>query len=274
MDQHVLVGLHDLLQVVVEHGQHRRPADRAEPEQAALGERPDLGIVVGARRVEAVLEPPGGAGVGPEEARAFGRPRLRRGGQRRTAPVRRVGDDGRPPFAVDPEHAGAPIDPEGVVAADVAGRATRTVAADRRRHLPGLHRAALGDAGLAPLVRSAGCDAEQRPERAGVGRDERRLLRGQGSARAETPRPLQGRQRRGIVGARQVRPAGRRTRSAVLRGGRHRQRQRQHDGRGNESTGHRLLPLSKWARRTRAAHPHVYGYRIGGPESVVCSAGS
>ena len=65
-DHHVVVGLHDPLEIVVEHRKHRGPRCGTEPQQAAFGEGPNLGVIVGFRRVRAVLDdPPGGARVLP-----------------------------------------------------------------------------------------------------------------------------------------------------------------------------------------------------------------
>ena len=187
----MVVGLHDTLQVVVEHRQHRRTRGGAEPEQAALGERPDLGVVVGAGGVEAVLDhPPRGAGVRAGQCPAVLEPLPRRVGERWLPAVGRIDEDRRSPLAVDPERVVAAIDPERVVAADVPGRSRRSVAAHRRRLA----------VRIARLV-AAGVALELLP------RDLRRFLLRQERLVAEALGPLQRRQRRDVVGARQIGPS-------------------------------------------------------------------
>ena len=122
--------LDDLLEVVVEHRQHRRTGDRPEAHDAPFAERPLLGVVVGARRPRLDV-------LGRVGGRRRAQPRLvplHRFGQRRRNPaVRRIDDDRRAVLAVDLVVGIAGIDPEVVVAPDVPRRARRTVAADRRR---------------------------------------------------------------------------------------------------------------------------------------------
>ena len=196
-DEDGVVGLDDALQVVVEHRQHRRPRRRAEPHQAPLGERTLLGVVVGARRVQIVLEPPRRPRVRPHVGGGVGGargPRLR--GHRGLPAVGRVGDDGGSPLAVDLEPRGAAVHPERVVAAHVAGRAGGPVAAHRGRLARGL--------GLdVPFVG----DVEDALEGLAAGRERGRLLLGQGQRLAVLHRALQRRQGGDVVGPRQVRPA-------------------------------------------------------------------
>ena len=193
-----VVRLHDALQVVVEHRQHRRPRGRAEAHQAPLGERALLGVVVGTRRIQIVLEPPRGPGVGPGVGRGQRRPPggLGPGGHRRLPAVRRIDDDGGAPPTIDLEAPGAPIHPERVVAAHVSGRPGRPVAAHRWR----LARR-LGD--HVPLVRNI----EDPLERLAVRRQRRRLFLRQGQLLAVLGGTLQGGQGGDVIGPGQIRPA-------------------------------------------------------------------
>ena len=129
-DHDVRRRLHDLLEVVVEHRQHRRTGDRPEAHDAAFAERPLFGVVVGARRPRLDV-------LGRVGSRRRAQPRRvalhRFRERRRNLAIRRVDDHRGPVLAVDLVVGVARIDPEVVVAADIAGRAGRTVAADRRR---------------------------------------------------------------------------------------------------------------------------------------------
>ena len=131
-NHHMARRLHDALVVVVQRRQHRRPGGGAEAEQAAVRQRAAFRIVVRARPV--VLHPPRGAVVLVRvfaEAQGAAPLRLRRHG--RNAAVRRVDDDGRAVLAVDLEVLLARINPEAVVAADVARCAAGAVAPSGRR---------------------------------------------------------------------------------------------------------------------------------------------
>ena len=122
--------LHDLLEVVVEHREHRRTGDRPEAHDAAFAERPLLGVVVGARRPR--LDVLGRVG-GRRRAQPRRVPLQRFRQRRRNLAVGRVDDHRGAVLAVDLVVGIARIDPEVVVAPDVPRRARRTVAADRRR---------------------------------------------------------------------------------------------------------------------------------------------
>ena len=249
-DHDRVVGLHDALHVVVEHREHRGAGGGPEPHEAAFGMGALLGVVVGAGRVEAVIEPPRGAVVGPREPGA-GRPgRAGAVGQGRLPAVRRVGDDRRADQPVDAERGVSAIDPEGVVAADVPGRAARPVAADGRRRpasVAGLEPGSLPlGAGRRPLVRAGRGQIEHPGQPVGVRRDDRRLLLGQRQAAAELPRPLQRGHGGRVVDAGQVGPAGRRAGNAGTGLGRRGGRSRRPDEGGgaeteDDSTDHRML---------------------------------
>ena len=132
-DHDAVFGLHDLVQVVVEHRQRRRARRRAEAEQAPLAERTPLRIVVRAGRA---FEPGIGALLLRRRSACSAAAALRcraAARQRRHAAVRRIDDDRRALLAVDGDVLVPLIDPEIVVAADVARRAGRSVAANRRR---------------------------------------------------------------------------------------------------------------------------------------------
>ena len=123
--------LHDLLEVVVEHRQRRRTGHRAEAEDAALAERPLLRIVVRAARGVSTFSAASDVGVARSAAErcAFVASGVIAGtlpsGGSTTIDVRRW-----PSTMIVGV---AAVDPEVVVAADVAGGACRPVAADRRR---------------------------------------------------------------------------------------------------------------------------------------------
>ena len=192
LDHHVVVGLHDALVVVVEAGDRRRGAGKAE--QAALGVVADLHVVVGAGLVS-LVDPPGGALVlAPEAREQLAHALLSEGGHGRELTVLGIDDDRGAVLAVDRHGAGAAIDPEGVVATDVAGGARRAVATLGWRLAIGIaHGRALGDR-LGPP-----------PLRSGLG-----FLLGQVELVAELGGPQEGSQRGGVVGAGEIRPAGRR----------------------------------------------------------------
>ena len=210
-DHDVVFGLHDPLLVVVEDRQHRRAGRGAEPEQAALRERPLLHVVERARRIQTGLEPVRGAVVltrapatTPSRGGCVsGDPRL---GPRRIPAVRGIDEDGGAPLPVDLERPGARVDPEGVVAPDVprgTGRPVpsyRRCAAIRVAEL-GIHR---GDDVVAAIERGR----RPFPER-------RRLLIGQRHRLTQLGRTLHRRQRPGVVGAGQVRTTARRPRNVV-----------------------------------------------------------
>jgi hypothetical protein len=109
-DQHVVLGLHDGVVVVVEViRQHRRAGVGAEGDEAAVGQRPHLGVIE--------LAVFFGRGVALAQALLAG---FR---QRRKSSVRRVDDDRAARDAVNADHVVAGIEPEPVVAADgAAGR--------------------------------------------------------------------------------------------------------------------------------------------------------
>ena len=196
-DQHGILGLHDLVQVVVEHGQHRRPGRRPEPEQAPLAERTALHVVVGGRSLEAgiVLLRVGGR---PRECgRREPLPRLRR--HRGDAAVRRIDNHRHALLPVDGEVLGAVVDPEVVVAADVARRAGRPVAAGRRRCAIAAARQRRPRDALGALALE--------PRRFFLRHHERR-----------PGRPLERRHRRDVVGALKVGMAVRRARTVGRRG--------------------------------------------------------
>ena len=117
-DHQAVLGLHDAHGVVVERRQHRRAL--AEAQDAALVEGPVLDVVVGAGAV-AFVQPPGGAVVAHESGHVLAKRLGGLGGHRRATPVGRIGQDGAPVLAVDLEAAVTRVDPEPVVAADVAG---------------------------------------------------------------------------------------------------------------------------------------------------------
>ena len=119
-DHDVIPRLHDLIVVVVEVvGQHGRSGVRAERHDAALAEWTELRVVV--------LAPAAQFGG----ARRVPLTRLLR--QRRNLAVSRIHDERASPLAVDDRDAVAGIQPEIVVAADIACRSGRSVATFRRR---------------------------------------------------------------------------------------------------------------------------------------------
>ena len=94
----VIVGLHNLVQVVVQHVVHHRPAGAAKADDAALAERAALGPVI-ARKPRPVLAAQLLAALGKWNAAVFG-----------------IGDPGSAGLAADNAETRAGIDPEGVVA--------------------------------------------------------------------------------------------------------------------------------------------------------------
>ena len=122
------------MQVVVEVGrQDRRTRRRAEADQAPLGERTNLRVVVGLGPFEPRIVLPRGL-VRSRPAVVAGRAALpRRLGQRRHTTVRGVDQQRRALLAVDHREVRSGIEPEVVVTADVAVRSRRAVAAFRRR---------------------------------------------------------------------------------------------------------------------------------------------
>ena len=133
-DHHVVVGLHDALQVVVERGQ--RGHRRLVAGQTAIRDQEPFGIVPRPRTIP--VQPVGSAVVGTEQVGEERAAPLALGGHRRLPAVGRVGDDRGPDLAVDQDQGVASVDPEGVVAADVPGGARRAVATGRRRLAIGL----------------------------------------------------------------------------------------------------------------------------------------
>ena len=256
-DDDGVLALHDPLVVVVEGGQHRRARRRSEAEDAPLGVGPLLHVVVGAGGVEARLEPVRGPVVlrAPRRAGLEGRPhgRLTLLGQRREAAVRGVDENRRPPLAVDPVGAGAAVDPERVVAADVPRGAPRPVAALGRRPAVGV----AGGVALGHALRFRG-------------RDGRRLLVGQRHRLAELDGPLHGRQRRHVVGARQVRTTARGPGNvAALRRRRQRRQtdQREHAETDRDSSTHLLNPPDN-RRRKKSRVPTTPNATAGLPRGL------
>src|SRR5690606_40779104 len=80
-----------------------------------------------------LVDPPRVARVRPPEPALLHRRLLRLRGHRGLTAVLRLDDDRGAVLAVDRERAVAVVDPEGVVAADVAGGTGGAVAAGRRR---------------------------------------------------------------------------------------------------------------------------------------------
>ena len=121
-DQHLVVGLHDGLHVVVRRGRRRH---RQRHVDAAIADGHVLGVVV---RIAAFGKPPGfarilGLVVGPQARAAFPA-RFRDGGP---PAIRRIDDDRRPVLAVDLEVVAvlaAAVEPEPVVAAGRVGPGT------------------------------------------------------------------------------------------------------------------------------------------------------
>ena len=130
-DHDVVFGLHDALEVVVQAREHRWPG--AEAEQAALGERK---FFRGVERPWAIgIEPRCAAVVFvAERTEVVGHLRHGRGSHRWPPTVGWIVDDRVAVLAVDGDHIAARIDPERVVAADVAGteRVVAVAAFDRR----------------------------------------------------------------------------------------------------------------------------------------------
>ena len=136
-NHHSVPGLNDLLQIVVQHREGGWSRTRAETQQAALGIGAKFRIVIRAG-ADVVVNPPGIAAVGPVQSGAGGGTFGCFWSQLRHATVGRVNDDGGPPLAFYFECAGAVVDPERVVAADIAGGAFRAIATSRRRGAVGI----------------------------------------------------------------------------------------------------------------------------------------
>ena len=188
-DHDVFVGLHDSLQVVVQDGQHRRAAGGAETEQAALGERPELGVIVRAG-IQALLHPPSHALVRTGVLGARLAPGLGLWSPRRLAPVLGIRNDRRAPLPVDLEAARSAVDPERVVSPHVASRTARSVTAVRGRFAIRI-RGRVASSEIVGLVPS----------------DLRGLLVGQRELVAVLGWALQGRQRGDVVGSGEIRAA-------------------------------------------------------------------
>ncbi len=204
-NHHVVPGLHDALQVVVKNGERRRTRRGAESQETPLAERPLFRVVVGTRSLE--LEPPGFsrvlAGVLLVESSASGGPLGGCRRERRELPVLRVDDDRRPSPAVELEDLGPAIDPEEIVAADVAVRSRRAVASDGRS-----------------LALRIARTAELLAERELLFLDGRRFLRREVQLVPELVRPLERSQGRRVVRPGKVRmPVGRSLHGLVLRRG-------------------------------------------------------
>ena len=135
-----VLRLHDLVEVVVEVGrQNRRARRRAEADDASLAERTLLGIVVGVGAFEPwVVFANGLVRRRPEDARRI--PCLRFIGELGDAAVWRVDEERCALASVDRRVARSGIEPEIVVAADVAVRPRRPIAARRRRGAIGVDR--------------------------------------------------------------------------------------------------------------------------------------
>ena len=121
--------LHDLLEVVVEHAEALAdPTTEPNPRMQRSASGRISGLSYAPRVTVAMFS--AASAVGAAKRAAW---RLRASGvRRRDAAVRRVDHDGRPALAVDGEVLLAAVDPEVVVAADVARRAGRAVAAEGR----------------------------------------------------------------------------------------------------------------------------------------------
>ena len=194
VDRHVSLGLRDRLQVVVGRGPDRHRG--AAGVEAARSEGLDFRLVV---EVVAGLQPPGAAGIAVVRAEAARRERLSAFRLGRQPAIGRVRDDRVAVLAVDLERDRAEVEPELVVAADVAAV---TVAADRR----GLAVRVAGDVGL-DLRRLRG------------GRDPVRVLGAHVQVLAVLRIAHHGRAGGDVVGAGEVRPAARRPGNVVLGGG-------------------------------------------------------
>ena len=204
-NHHRILALHDPLVVVVERRHHRRARRRAEREQAALGEGALLHVVIRARGIQTGFQPVRGAVVCPSRA-----PAPARGlDPRRIPTVGRVDQNRRAPLSIDLECALAGVDPEGVVPADVPGRARRPVTTLRRRAAVGVARSISESHRLPRALGELG-----------------RLFIGQRHLLAQLGPSLHGGQCRHVVRARQVGTTARCPANvAVLRRGHRRERQ-------------------------------------------------
>ena len=114
-DEDVILVLHDGVVVVVEViRQHRRPGVRSERHDAALGDGPVFGVVETPERRDA--------------AESLGLSLSTVGSEIGDAAVGWIDDDRAAALAVHDRHVVARVDPEIIVAADVAGRAGGPVA--------------------------------------------------------------------------------------------------------------------------------------------------
>ena len=131
-DHYVILGLHDLLQVVVHHRQRGRPGAGPECQQTPLGGGAQLRVVVRAGR-DSFLYPPRIAAIGTIELAALHGALASLRGHGWKAAVLRFGNNGGAPLAVDLEGPDAPIHPQRIVSAHVARRTLRSVSASWRR---------------------------------------------------------------------------------------------------------------------------------------------
>ena len=161
---------------------------------------------------------------------------------RRLSTVRRVDDDRRAILPVNLEPRVPAVDPERVVAANVASRASGSVSPRR-------------------------CETERSREPVRVRRDDRHLLGRQSRPVAELPGPLQRRHGCRVIVAGQIRTTGRGAGNvgAALRNGRRCQR-RAHDREDTETH-------QDSTRDTRHSTLHVFGMRRNPPHSVCSDPG-
>ena len=208
LDHHVVVGLHDALEVVVEAREGRRRAGEAQ--DAALGDAQHLRAVVGAG-LEVGVEPPRRSIVRRGAASRARAPRfIASARHRRHAAVLRVGDDRGPELAVDREHVVARVDPEVVVAADAARPARlEELVADADRRCAALR--------AAPRSRVRGWRRERPRARAALARSRPPAPR-ELEVVAELFGALQRREGGGVVGPREVGVAAGGARDLVGRG--------------------------------------------------------